>query len=157
MTNLSKFTTAFTLLMLLTACQNKSNPSNEAIQLPPDKVPQVANKQCFLHALNQDTTFVSLTIDGTKVTGDMNWQPYEKDGAIGTLSGTKTPAGELDLNYAYTIEGSNQTEAKIMKIEGNKLYIKNGELIDPGNDGNLKYKDITKAVYSEVLEMVECK
>ena len=62
----------------------------------------------------------------------------------------------MELVYDYTIEGSRQTETKIMKIEGDKLLIKQGELIDPKNDGHLVFKDVSKAVYKTVLTKTKC-
>jgi hypothetical protein len=72
------------------------------------------------------------------------------------LQGFKNAAGELDLIYDYMIEGSQQTETKIMKIEDGKLLIKIGELLDPKYDGNLVYKDVSQATFSEVLEATSC-
>jgi hypothetical protein len=73
------------------------------------------------------------------------------------LQGCRNAVGELDLMYDYMIEGSQQTETKIMKIEDGKLLVKVGELQDPKNDGNLVYKDVSQAKYSEVLESISCK
>ncbi len=112
---------------------------------------------CFGKLFNQDVTDVQLTILGSAVTGKMDWIPSEKDSARGTLLGFKNAAGELDLIYDYMIEGSQQTETKIMKIEDGKLLVKVGELLDPKNDGNLVYKDVSQAKFSEVLEPINCK
>ena len=96
-------------------------------------------------------------IVGDVITGNMNWLPYEKDSAKGALKGTKNTAGEFDLTYGYMIEGIQQTETKIMKIENEKLLIKVGELLDLKYDGHLIYKDVSQAKYSEILEKVACK
>ncbi len=112
---------------------------------------------CFSKLFNQDVTTVKLTIIGNAVSGKMDWIPYEKDSARGTLQGFKNAEGELDLMYDYMIEGSQQTETKIMKIEDGKLLVKVGELLDPKNDGNLVYKDVSQAKFSEVLEATSCK
>ena len=117
----------------------------------------VAENYCFLRAWHKDSTFVNLTIDTSGVKGTMHWQPYEKDGAVGTLSGKKNAAGEMELLFDYVIEGSHQTETKIMKLENDKLMIKEGELADPKNDGHLKYKNASKAVYKDTLNKVACK
>ena len=113
-------------------------------------------KFCFLKAENRDTTRVSLLVNGTKVSGEMIWNPYEKDGAVGILTGTKNASGEFELLYDYMIEGNKQTEAKVMKIENSRLLIKTGELEDPKNDGNLRYKDVLKATYAETLQPADC-
>ncbi len=151
----NKILASFILIVLaISSCNNQ--------QAEPSKQTTIIENKgegtfCFLSALNRDTTKVSLTITGNKVTGKMEWLPYEKDGAIGTLIGTKNTNGELELLYDYVIEGNKQTETKVMKIENGKLMIKNGELVDANNDGNLKYKDVSKASYTEMLDSVACK
>ena len=116
----------------------------------PETIPQ-NQELCFSKNLNKDITTVTLTINGDKVMGKMDWVPFEKDSARGTLSGT-LQHGEMNLLYDYMIEGAHQTEEKIMKIENGKLLIKQGELLDPKYNGHLIYKDKTSAVYSETLE-----
>lgn len=106
---------------------------------------------CFVKNFNKDVTTVTLTVSGDKVVGRMDWVPFEKDSARGTLSGTLAN-GEMNLLYDYMIEGARQTEEKIMKIEDGKLFIKHGELLDPKYNGNLIYKDSSTAVYNEILE-----
>lgn len=115
-----------------------------------------ADPQCFLEARNRDTTRVRLEFDGDSVRGAMEWLPWEKDRATGTLSGIRTSTGELDLRYRYTIEGSRQTETKLMKLDGDVLRIKVGELEDSANDNNLRYRDASRAAYSEKLNAVAC-
>jgi hypothetical protein len=153
-------------LFLLIAC-NKTDAPEANIHEPSSAPVVISNKAtsnnaldgtfCFSKIWNKDITDVRLAIVGDAVTGVMNWIPYEKDGARGTLTGTTNAAGEFDLMYDYIIEGSQQTETKIMKIEDGKLLIKMGELQDLKYDGNLTYKDVSQAKYSETLEKVDCK
>lgn len=142
------------------SCKNNSDSKADMVSETTQDTTTMENystKQCFLSALNRDTTTVSIEIKGDSVFGEMIWNPFEKDGAVGTLSGIKTANGEFDLMYNYMIEGNQQSETKMMKIENGQLYIKQGELVDPKFDGNLKYKDVASATYSEVLTKVECK
>lgn len=149
----------FSLLILATC--GKSDVPETNIHVP-SGVPATAAQQikdgtyCFSKLFNQDVTAIELTIAGNAVSGKMDWIPYEKDSARGTLQGSKNAAGELDLIYDYMIEGSQQTETKIMKIEDDKLLVKVGELLDPKNDGNLVYKDVSQAQFLEVLETTSC-
>ena len=152
------------VIIIAVACKNKpAEPSRPNDTITTDKpteapAPIVAKENyCFLSTLKKDSTFVNLTIEGDMVTGTMHWQPYEKDGATGTLTGKKNTNGEMELLYDYMIEGNQQTETKIMKIENGKLLIKTGELTDPKNDGHLVFKDATKLKYSETLNKVDCK
>lgn len=107
---------------------------------------------CFLKNENNDVTKVILNINDDQITGTMDWVPFEKDSARGKLTGKLLTNGEMDLLYDYTIEGSHQTETKIMKIADDRLYIKHGELEDKKYNGNLTYKDREKAVYNEIIE-----
>ena len=147
-------------LILLAACNKADAPETNINK--PSGVPVITSNSiidgtyCFRKLFNQDVTNIQLTILGSAVTGKMDWIPYEKDSARGTLQGSINALGELDLIYDYMIEGSQQTETKIMKIGDGKLLIKMGELLDPKNDGNLVYKEVSQAKFSEVLEPVKC-
>jgi hypothetical protein len=152
--------TAAALLLAVFGCQNASKepaaaapttaaPSTPTLQIPGD--------YCFFKAENRDSTTVKLRfLSKDDIRGEMIWSPWEKDGAVGTLIGKMNAANELELMYSYTIEGSQQTETKIMKIEQGKLFIKEGELMDPKNDGNLVFKDASKATYKEILDAAKC-
>ena len=157
--------------LLLAACNNQQAPQNSTEKIleaaaapttekPAESVALPANTNgtfCFKTTLNQDVTNIQLVISDNKVTGFMNWVPYQKDSARGTLTGTKNADGELDLLYDYMIEGNQQTETKVMKIENEKLWVKKGELTDPKNDGHLVYKDLSQAKYGESIDKADCK
>lgn len=149
------------VIFCMVSC-NKEHKTNDTTDTKKEQPAQVSvsplkGDYCFLKAENKDTTTVQLMVSGNDVKGEMTWQPWEKDGAKGILSGKLISDHEMELLYEYTIEGSKQTETKIMKIENGKLYCKTGELTDPKNDGHLVYKDLSKAVYSEVLDPAPCK
>lgn len=156
---------SFGLVLIMSSCQQDKKAgqqtaiTKDTVNIRTEKVSVSALKgdYCFMKAENKDTTSVHLTVSGDQVKGEMTWQPWEKDGAAGTLSGKLISDNEMEVLYDYTIEGSKQTETKIMKIDQDKLYLKVGELTDPKNNGNLVYKDPSKAVYSEVLNSVSCK
>ena len=146
--------------LLFSACNNNAAVKEEKTETPTEAVAEAkpaAEKMCFHKAENRDSTFISLTIEGEKVAGEMVWNPYQKDGATGTLVGTKNANGELELVYDYMIEGNKQSETKIMKIEGEKLMVKRGELIDPKNDGNMVFKDAAKTTFKDTYTKGACK
>ncbi|RYU92666.1 hypothetical protein [Emticicia agri] len=113
----------------------------------------VAETLCFEEKVGKDLTTVSLTIEGNKVTGKMEWLPWEKDQARGTLMGEKK-GNEIIADYEYMIEGSNQLEEKIFVLEGDKLLVKSGELED--KNGKLILKDRNKATIGQTLVKVAC-
>lgn len=151
---------AITLLLIVVLFFVKNNkPIAEApvvnnqttVSESSSELPQQNQSLCFSKDFHKDITTVTLTLSGDTVTGTMDWVPFEKDSARGTLSGT-IENGEMHLLYDYMIEGAHQTEEKIMKIQDRKLLIKHGELLDPKYNGNLIYKDVSSAVYNETLE-----
>lgn len=72
-------------------------------------------------------TTLSLHFDEDgKVYGNHHWIPTEMDGAHGTLDGT-IKGDIVRVTYNYTIEGSEQSEEQVYKIEGNKLIRGQGE------------------------------
>ena len=141
------------ITIFATSCQ-KAKQEKVAAETP--SISELEGKRCFMSAINKDTTRVSIQIDGDKVTGDMVWLPYEKDKRVGTLLGTKNANGELELIYNFMQEGMSQTETKIMKVENDVLLIKHGDLEDPKNDGNMRYKDVSKAAFSEKIPKADC-
>ena len=157
--------------LLLAACNNQQAPQSSTEKLSESTATPITEKPaesialpaytngtfCFKAMFNQDVTNIQLIILDNNITGFMNWVPYQKDSARGTLTGTKNANGELDLLYDYMIEGNKQTETKVMKITNEKLWIKKGELLDAKNDGHLVYKDVSQAKYDESIDKADCK
>ena len=158
------------LTISMLACNKSETKTSEkapsvdsatAVQMPAPE-PAVASKTlkgdyCFQSAINRDTTTIRVRVlSDDDIRGEMIWNPWQKDGAVGSLKGKLNADNEMELVYNYTIEGSRQSEMKVMKIENDKIMIKKGELVDPKNDGNLVLKDAKKAVYKEMLSKVSC-
>jgi hypothetical protein len=156
---MKKIVLYYSFILALSACKSKdtetqtsdsttSNADTVAIATAP-----VAETLCFEEKVGKDLTTVRLTIEGNKVTGNMEWLPWEKDQARGTLLGEKK-GNEIIADYEYMIEGSNQLEEKIFVLEGDKLLVKSGELED--KNGKLTLKDRTKATIGQTLTKVAC-
>ncbi len=109
---------------------------------------------CYEFHLKKDVNAVQLIISGDNVTGEMNYLPYEKDSARGSLKGKKK-GNEIVADWKATIEGSTQVEEVRFKIEDNKLLRAGGALAERG--GKLVLKDPAKAKYSESFSKVSCK
>lgn len=152
--------------LFLISCQNTS-ANEQAVESDDQPIETVTepeetilnNTYCFVstfgqNANYQDTTFVKLTIIGDEVTGRYDWIPAGKDSARGILNGT-IENGIITAIYDYTIEGSQQKEEMIFKMEVNQLLVKKGELEEVGNI--LKLKDPDSATFSEVIPRVICR
>ena len=156
------YTLAMCAIFFALSCSNNNATKQETTNATQETMPKAEDKfmgvYCFLKAENRDTTIVRVNfLSDDDIRGEMIWQPWQKDGATGDLKGRLNANKEMELVYNYTIEGSQQSETKIMKIEGDKLSIKQGELIDPKKNGNLVFKDASKAVYKTVLTKISCK
>lgn len=145
-----------TVIEDIDAMKKTQNPKLEIEKQSTAQLSIQDGSYCFIKNYNQDVTNVKLVFAGDAISGVMNWVPYQKDSARGTLKGTKNQSDEFDLIYDYMIEGNQQTETKRMKMENGKLLIKIGELLDPNDSGNLVYKNVNQAKFSEVLEPVAC-
>ncbi len=113
----------------------------------------VDGTKCYILTEGKDVTAVQITTTGDKVTGYMDWSPFEKDGGHGFLVGTKT-GNSIKADYVYMIEGSKNTEEVVFKIEGNKLMKAQGELTE--KKGRLVIKDMAKVTYKNTLTETPC-
>jgi hypothetical protein len=80
-----------------------------------------ASSLCFLKTEGKDTTSIELVTKDTKVTGIMNWLPYQKDSRKGTLDGTVN-GDTINAVWSFMQEGMKDT----LNL---KFVLKNGELM----------------------------
>jgi len=101
----------------------------------------------------EEATRVVLSIEGEEVYGSKFWIPTgEVHGAEGTFSGT-IKDGLITAVYQYTIEGSEQSEEVVLKLDGETLSIGEGELIE-GGGGLLKLKAPGKVTFEKKLKRI---
>lgn len=117
-------------------------------------VPAVADTLYFENATPEETLRISLSFEEDKVYGMQIWELREAHGSRGSLQGTAEDNGLLHLKHEYTIEGSDQTEEVLYKLEGDQLLIGEGELEESGG-GILKLKDPGKVQFTKSLKRVE--
>lgn len=99
-------------------------------------------------------TTLSLFIEGDQVFGNQHWLPKEMDGAHGTIDGTLS-GDILRVVYSYTIEGSEQSEEQLFKLEGDKLIQGEGDMKDPKDDGHVVFRNIKAVTFTgDVLKKV---
>jgi len=74
----------------------------------------------FIHTDRKDTTSVQLSIKGDKLTGTMNWMPYEKDARKGKLEG-KMHGDTARVTWSFMQEGMNDTLNLNFLLQKNQL------------------------------------
>jgi hypothetical protein len=78
---------------------------------------------CFLLTegkSNQDSTSVELVVKGNKITGQMNWLPYQKDSRKGTLTGTIS-GEDINAVWSFMQEGMTDTLNLQFKLKDGQL------------------------------------
>jgi predicted SnoaL-like aldol condensation-catalyzing enzyme len=75
---------------------------------------------CFLHTQAKDTTSVELMVKDNKVTGHLNWMPYEKDSRKGTLEGT-LKNDTIRATWSFMQEGMKDTIGVNFLLKGETL------------------------------------
>ncbi len=108
---------------------------------------------CYEQKLEKDLTTLQMFIQGDSIHGKYSIQPFEKDGAIGTVKGIRK-GSTMTLLYTYVIEGATQIEETQWKIEGEKVIRKWGEIEDKNGVLVLKYPE--KAIFNDTLSKVSC-
>lgn len=97
-------------------------------------------------------TTLSLHIEDGKVYGNQHWIPKDMDGAHGTVEGT-IKDDTIRAIYSYTIEGSEQSEEQIYKLQGNKLLVGEGEMKeDPKNETRTLFRKVSDVTFTKSMK-----
>ncbi len=117
------------LAFIVASCNNTGNKSEDTLA---DTLTDTSNRTPNAHALcflrtegnnNQDTTSIELVIKDNKVTGLMNWMPFEKDSRKGKLNGT-IKNDTIDAVWSFMQEGMTDTINLKFTIINNQLMQK---------------------------------
>lgn len=105
------------VLLLMASCSSNNNKSVnkdsvDSHAADTGKVTGPATSSlCFLRTegtSHQDSTTIELVIKDNKLTGEMNWQPYQKDSRKGTLDGT-VKGDTINAVWTFMQEGMKDT------------------------------------------------
>src|ERR1700748_2670828 len=119
-------------LLMASCSSNSSNTENKdadkADSAKLTATPTIATdtSRCFLLTegqKNQDSTTIELAIKNNKVTGQMNWLPYQKDSRKGTLTGT-AKGDTINAVWNFMQEGMKDTIGLKLVLNGNLLMQK---------------------------------
>jgi hypothetical protein len=119
------------IAFIIASCNNTGDKSEAASidtlanSNTPKRTPN-AHALCFLRTEgnnNQDTTSIELVIKDNKVTGLMNWMPFEKDSRKGKLNGT-IKNDTIDAVWSFMQEGMTDTLNLKFTILNNQLMQK---------------------------------
>jgi len=102
----------------IAACQQKS-PEQEVDSLATAPDTTIASsKECYAYMKNRDTVSLSLSEVGNVVTGDLNYNLFEKDKNIGTLAGI-VKGDTIIADYTFNAEGTSSVRQVVfLKKDG---------------------------------------
>lgn len=148
------------LFFMLACAQPAPAPAEPAAETTPTTDTTAAQSQFSAHCYESrmpDGSALSFQFFDYygEVVGILDYTFAEKDGAHGTIKGTRD-GNMITAKWSYTVEGSEQAEEVVFKLENNKAFKGNGELVE-GEDGTLRLKDPAKATWEESFDQVNCK
>ena len=114
----------FAAAFILSSCSSNSDKADVAdtVTATPVKAP-LAHALCFLRTEGRDSTSIEMVIKDNKVTGLMNWMPYEKDSRKGKLAGT-IKNDTIDVVWSFMQEGMTDTLNLHFKLDNIRLWQK---------------------------------
>ena len=119
-----KLITMFGVLLIIASCSadgtRNAAKTNTTVKAP------IAQALCFLSTAgnnSRDSTSIELVIKNNKITGQMNWLPYQKDSRKGTLTGTINN-DTINAIWTFMQEGVKDTLALNFKIDNSHLLQK---------------------------------
>ena len=116
---------AATLTIVSCSSDNKKDADITDTTALNKKAP-IVHALCFLRtegSNNADSTSIELVIKGNKVTGLMNWMPYQKDSRKGTLAGTLSN-NVIRATWTFMQEGMKDTLNLQFKLDSAQLLQK---------------------------------
>ena len=130
---------ALVLAILLLACARPESPA----------------VQCFESRLPDESVLrFRYTEHGGGITGVLDYDFAEKDGAHGTLTGQRV-GDVITALWTRTIEGVTETQEVRIRIERDRAVKANGELVG-GTDNVLRLRDPEHAIFNETFNRVPC-
>ena len=137
-------------LALTFGCQSRSTKESSQTQSTETLVSR--DTLCFQQVLQRDTTTLRLITDGTKATGYLDINPYEKDRARGPIQGTIN-GNEIRTNWERSGEGVTQRYELDLMLKADAITWHEGERVKKDGVWVLKQPD---SGYAYVLNKMTC-
>jgi len=116
----------------------------------------MADKSCYAYIKNKDTVSLSLTKAGNAVTGELNYNFYEKDKNSGTIAGV-IKGDTIIADYTFNSEGVSSVREVIFIKKGDVLAEAYGPVVE--KSGKTVFTDKTKLKFDDHVKLapIPCK
>ncbi len=140
------------LLILATstfiACQNNPSTNNDE-----ETITSVVTKQdCYTYTKNKDTATLTTMSSGHIVTGELQYQLFEKDSNKGSIKG-EMKGDTLVADYTFGSEGKNSVRQVAFLQKDGKLVEGFGEVIE--KDGKMVFKNLSTLKFGGTIEFTK--
>ena len=143
-----RFWTITLVIGVFTACQN-----NQSTQKDEETITSVVTEQsCYTYAKNKDTASLMLMISGHIVTGELQYQLFEKDSNKGLIKG-EMKGDTLVADYTFNSEGKQSTRQVAFLKKDGKLMEGFGEVVE--KDGKIYFKSISDLKFDDAIEFTK--
>lgn len=106
----------------------------------------------FEHKTSKEEILVTLNVEEGNVNGtEYNGVPQTDDITGGQITGNVQENRLLHVTFNYIVEGYRGSEEQLLKLDGDKLFIGEGELEERG-PGQMVLKDREKVKFTQALK-----
>jgi hypothetical protein len=101
--------------------------------------PKKSSSDCYVYIKNRDTASLKLNLEGEELTGELNYNLFEKDSNKGKIAG-EMKGDTIIAEYTFDSEGIRSVrEVIFVKKDDGNIYEATGEVIEKG--GKMVFKD----------------
>jgi hypothetical protein len=116
---------------LLSACQTKTPEEKiDSLASTPDTTLNT-NKACYAYISNKDTVSLSLVKAGTNISGELDYNYFEKDKNTGTMAGL-IKGDTIFADYTFRSEGATSVREVVFLKKGDQLIEGYAEMKEEG-------------------------
>ncbi|MEQ7798948.1 hypothetical protein ABDJ41_03955 [Pedobacter sp. ASV1-7] len=145
------------IAMISSSCtnENKSKVTNDTTEIIAhdttftSSTPKTNSTDCYQYIKNKDTASLKINIEGEELTGNLNYNLFEKDRNSGTIAG-EMKGDTIIAEYTFDSEGMRSVREVVFvkKIDGN-IYEGTGEVMEKG--GKMVFKDRSALKFSPAM------
>jgi hypothetical protein len=141
---------------LLASCQQKTpEQAVDSLATAPDTT--AANtKKCYAYIKNRDTVSLTMNEVGNAVTGDLNYNLFEKDKNMGTIAGI-VKGDTVIADYTFNAEGTKSVRQVVFLKKDGQLVEGFGPATE--KDGKSVFTKLSALEFGDaiILSPVPCK
>lgn len=149
-------------ILITAACTNEKKNKDAAEAIAVDTTftatqPKKSSSDCYVYVSNRDTASLKINTEGEELTGELNYNLFEKDRNTGKIAG-EMKGDTIIAEYTFDSEGMRSVrEVIFVKKDDGNIYEGTGEVMEKG--GKTIFKDRTALKFSPtmVFSPTDCK